>query len=62
MAKRKNPAAVALGRRGGKPADGAGGRARWADVPPEERARMMSELVTQRHCKEAKRKKRKKKS
>jgi hypothetical protein len=37
MAKRKNPAAVALGRKGGKKGGPKGGRARWANVPPEER-------------------------
>ena len=33
MAKRKNPHAVALGRKGGKK----GGKARWKGVSPEER-------------------------
>ena len=33
MAKAKNPHAVALGRKGGLK----GGKARWADVPPEDR-------------------------
>jgi hypothetical protein len=51
MAKRKNPAAVALGRRGGLAADGRGGRVRWANVPVEERSKIMSELVTRRHRK-----------
>ncbi len=36
MAKRKNPHAVALGRKGGKK----GGKARWKGVPPEERQRL----------------------
>jgi hypothetical protein len=48
VAKRKNPAAVALGRRGGKAAAGRGGKTRWADVSPEERSRRMRALVLKR--------------
>ena len=36
MAKRKNPHAVALGRKGGRK----GGKARWEGVPPEERRKI----------------------
>jgi hypothetical protein len=58
MAKAQGPpAAVALGRLGGLAADGRGGRVRWANVPVEERSKIMSELVTRCHWK-AKRKKR----
>ncbi len=35
--KKRNPHAVALGRKGGKK----GGKARWADVPPEERSEIL---------------------
>jgi len=35
--KKKDPHAVALGRRGGKK----GGKARWAKVPPEERSEIL---------------------
>lgn len=44
MAKRKDPHAVALGRKGGRK----GGRARWEGVPPEERSRLMREAVLKR--------------
>jgi hypothetical protein len=37
MAKRKNPAAVALGRRGGKASKGKAGRAAIAALSPEQR-------------------------
>jgi hypothetical protein len=43
MAKRKNPAAVALGRRGGKAAAGKGARQAWAMFSPEERSQIMRE-------------------
>jgi hypothetical protein len=43
MAKRKNPAAVALGRRGGKAAAGRGAREAWAKISPAERSRIMRE-------------------
>jgi len=42
--KAKNPAAVALGRRGGYAAAGKGGRTRWAGVPAAERARLMEKV------------------
>lgn len=38
MAKRKNPAAVALGRLGGRASAGKGARARLAAMTPEERS------------------------
>jgi hypothetical protein len=38
MAKRKNPHAVALGRKGGKKGGPKGGKARWEGVSPEERS------------------------
>jgi len=44
MAKRKDPHAVALGRKGGKK----GGKARWSGVSPEERSRLMRETVLRR--------------
>jgi len=55
--KRKNLAAVSLGRLGGKAAAGRGGKAVWADVSPEERSRRMRDLVKKRWAK-AKRKRR----
>jgi len=53
MAKRKNPAAVALGRLGGK----IGGKARWRGVSPEERSAHAKRAVAAREAKRAKRKK-----
>lgn len=44
MKRRKNPAAVSLGRRGGKK----GGKARWKGVPQEERSELMRRLVETR--------------
>ena len=44
MAKRKNPAAVALGRRGGKK----GGQARAANMTPEERSESARKAVQAR--------------
>ncbi len=52
--KRKNPAAVALGRKGGKTAAGAGGRKFWADVPVDERSQIMRDLAERRWKKKAK--------
>ena len=43
MARRKNPGAVALGRRGGKAAAGKGARQAWAKFSPEERSEIMRE-------------------
>jgi hypothetical protein len=37
-AKRKNPHAVALGRKGGKAGGKKGGKARWEGVSPEQRS------------------------
>ncbi len=49
MAQRKNPHAVALGRKGGKkggPKGGPkGGKARWEGVPPEERSEIARRAV-----------------
>jgi hypothetical protein len=56
MAKRKNPAAVALGRLGGKAAAGRAQAARWAGTTPEERKKIMREVLAARWGK-AKRKK-----
>jgi hypothetical protein len=38
MAKRKNPHAVALGKKGGKIGGPKGGKARWEGVSPEQRS------------------------
>ena len=48
MAKRKNAAAVALGRRGGKASAGRGVRAAWAKIPPAERSKIMRERAAVR--------------
>jgi hypothetical protein len=49
MAKRrKNPAAVALGRLGGKAAAGRAQAARWAGTTPEERKKIMREVLAAR--------------
>ena len=56
MAKRKNPAAVALGRRGGKAAAGKAQAARWAGTTPEDRRAIMRKVIEARWGK-AKRKK-----
>jgi hypothetical protein len=48
MAKRRNPAAVELGRRGGLKASGKGGRVYWAQFTPEERAAMMAAVRAKR--------------
>ena len=47
MAKKKDPAAVRLGRRGGLK----GGRARWANVSAEERSRILREAARARWAK-----------
>ena len=62
VAKKQLPAAVRaylakIGARGGKRASGAGGRARWADVPADARSKRMRDLVRKRWAK-AKRTKR----
>lgn len=56
MAKRKNPAAVALGRLGGKAAAGRAQAARWAGTTAEERKAIMRKVIEARWGK-AKRKK-----
>ena len=48
MGGRKNPHAVALGRRGGKKGGKQGGKARWEGVPPEERSQLMRQAVLAR--------------
>jgi len=44
MAKRKNPHAVALGRRGGRK----GGKARWKGVSSEERSKVLRKAALAR--------------
>ncbi len=44
MKKRKDPHAVALGRKGGRK----GGKARWESVTPAERSELMRRAVLQR--------------
>jgi hypothetical protein len=56
MAKRKNPAAVALGRLGGLAAAGKAQAARWEGVTPEERTAWARKAASARWSK-AKRKK-----
>ena len=41
MAKKKNPHAVALGRKGGKKGGPKGGKARWEGVSPEQRTEIL---------------------
>jgi hypothetical protein len=53
---KKNPHAVALGRRGGRAGGTKGGKARWATVPAEERFVILRRAVQARWAK-AKRKK-----
>ena len=52
VAKKKNPHAVALGKKGGKK----GGKARWEGVPPEERSEILRRAVEARWKKAGKRK------
>jgi acyl-CoA reductase-like NAD-dependent aldehyde dehydrogenase len=56
MAKRKDPAAVALGRRGGKAAAGKAQAARWAGTTPEERRAIMRKVIEARWGKAKRRK------
>jgi hypothetical protein len=49
--RRKNPAAVALGRLGGIAAAGAGGRARFAKLTPAERSAVARHAVLARFAK-----------
>jgi len=51
MAKRKNPAAVTLGRRGGKAAAGAGARVRFAKMTAEERRALAKKAARARWSK-----------
>jgi hypothetical protein len=48
MAKCKNPAAVALGRLGGRAAAGAGARVRFAKMTPEERRALARKAIKAR--------------
>ena len=57
MTRSKDPAAVALGRKGGLAAGGAGGRAAWARMKPQERAARLDALAAGRR--KAQRRKRK---
>lgn len=52
--KRKNPAAVALGRRGGKAAAGRAQAARWAGTTAEERKKIMRKVIEARWGKKRK--------
>lgn len=56
MAKRKNPAAVALGRRGGKAAAGKAQAARWAGTTADERRAIMRNVIEARWGKAKQRK------
>jgi hypothetical protein len=49
--RRKNPAAVALGRLGGLAANGAGGRARFGKMTPEERSALARKAIKARWAK-----------
>jgi len=51
MAKRKNPAAVALGRLGGKAAAGAGARVRYAAMTSDERRALARKAARARWAK-----------
>jgi hypothetical protein len=48
MASKKNPHAVALGRKGGKKGGSKGGRARWEGISPEERSEIARRAVLAR--------------
>jgi hypothetical protein len=48
MARRKNPHAVALGRRGGKKGGKKGGKARWEGISAEQRSELMRRAVLAR--------------
>ena len=54
MAKRKNPHAVALGRKGGKIGGPKGGKARWEGLTPEERSQIARRAVQARWAKRRK--------
>jgi hypothetical protein len=55
---RKNPHAVALGRKGGKKGGTKGGTNRWAGIPAEERSKIARKAVNARwkKAREAKKK------
>jgi len=55
MAKKKNPHAVALGRKGGKAAAGAGLKARYAAMTAEERRQLARRAAKVRWAKRPKR-------
>jgi hypothetical protein len=48
MARRKNPHAVALGRKGGKVGGPKGGKARWEGLSPEQRSELARKAVRAR--------------
>lgn len=48
MAKRKNPAAVALGRLGGRAGGSKGGKSRMAQLTPEERRALARKAILAR--------------
>jgi len=54
MAHKKDPHAVALGRKGGKKGGPKGGKARWEGVPPEERREIARRAVLARWRKKQK--------
>jgi hypothetical protein len=51
MGRRKNPHAVALGRKGGKIGGPKGGKARWEGVPAEERRKLARKAAVARWSK-----------
>lgn len=48
MPAKKNPHAVALGRRGGRKGGKKGGKARWEGLSPEQRSELMRKAVLAR--------------
>jgi hypothetical protein len=56
VARRKNPHAVALGRKGGQKGGKKGGKARWEGVSPQERSAILRRAVEARWKKAGKRK------
>jgi hypothetical protein len=56
VARKKNPHAVALGRKGGKKGGRKGGKARWEGVSPQERSEILRRAVEARWKKVGKRK------
>jgi hypothetical protein len=51
VARKKNPHAVALGRKGGKAGGKKGGQARWKGVSPEDRSAILRQAVEARWAK-----------